>query len=110
MKTYFNQSIIAVALSVVLAGLSTPVFAERSFVEVNFADLNLAQPSDVAALYERIQVAARQVCKDDTAIWGYHRRAFNRCFERTMDKAVIRIDNPALTSLHLEGNQSVVKR
>ena len=107
MKKYFNQLVIALAL--VLAGLSSPVFAGRSSEKVDFSDLNLNQQRDVAVLYERIQSAAEQVCKDDTAIWGYHRKAFHRCFARTMDKAVSQVDNPALTAYHLDRHQQVAK-
>ena len=79
---------------------------------VNYSDLNLEQPKDVAVLYERIQYAARLVCKDVTAtwIWGYHRKNFNRCFQGVVNTAVMRIDNTTLTALHQGQSESVAKR
>ena len=111
MKKYINHSVIAVTLSLALAGLSNPAVADSNVKWVNFADLNLDQPGDVAVLYKRIQKAATRACIGDMPYtWVTHSKAFNTCFQRTMDKAVMRVDNPALTSLHLDRNQDVVKR
>jgi len=110
MRTYLKQSVITITLATALSGLSSPSFAGGFFKKINYADLNLDQPGDVTVLYGRIQDAAGLVCKDKTAIWGYHRKSFNRCFEQTMDKAVMRIDNTALTLLHRGQNESVAKR
>ena len=111
MKTYFNQSIIALALALALAGLSNPCFAESNVKWVKFSDLNLDKPGDVVVLYKRIQKAATDVCVGNLPYtWVIHRKAFNRCFQRTVDKAVMKIDNPALTSYHLDRNQNVAKR
>ena len=111
MKTYFKQSIIVLVLSLACMGWSNPSFAGSDIKWVKFSDLNLDKPGDVTVLYKRIQKAATDVCIGDMPYtWGYHRRAFNRCFRRTMDKAVMKVDNPALTSYHLDRNQNVVKR
>ena len=110
MKTYLKRPVITLTMCMALAALSCPSFAGKYFEKVNYADLNLEQPGDVAVLYERIQDAARAVCKDDTLIWGYHRKALNRCIQRTVDLAVVRVDNTALTALHQGRSESVAKR
>lgn len=110
MKSFIEKSVIAVILSVILPGLCGPSFAGEYYAKVNFADLDLDQPGDVAVLYDRIQDAARTVCTDDTATWGYHRKAFDRCFGRTVDKAVTGIGNSTLTALHAGQNIPVAKR
>jgi UrcA family protein len=66
---------------------------------VSFADLSLDRTADVAVLYERINLAAEQVC---------HQRALNgeyvvspgyeRCVADTVGKAVARVNVAPLTS------------
>ena len=110
MNSYLNKLVVITILSIALTGLSCPSIAGQFLKRVNYSNLNLDRPGDVTVLYERIQDAARLVCKDDTATWGFHRKAFNRCFERTMDKAVMRVGNGALTALHQGQIESVAKR
>lgn len=111
MKTYIYQSVIALTLFLALAGFSHPCVAASDVKWVNFADLNLNKPGDVAVLYKRIQKAAKDVCIGDwPSTWVYNRRAFKRCFKLTVDKAVMRIDNTALTAMHLNQSKSVAGR
>jgi len=110
MKTYRKQSLIAIAFVVIFSGFSNPSFADGFSKKIGYSDLDLDQPANVAVLYERINKAANTVCTDTTAIWGYHRRNFNRCFEKTVTKAVSGINNDALTALHQGLVTKVVKR
>ena len=110
MKTYYKHSIQAVILSTVLLATSNISLAGGYYKKIGYSDLNLEQPADVGVLYERIKSAAHVVCTDSTAIWGYHRKSFNRCFKKTVDKAVESINNSVLTKLHRGHEQAVAKR
>lgn len=110
MKTYYKHSIQAVILSMVLLGTSNNSPAGGYYKKIGYSDLNLEQPADVGVLYERIKSAAQVICTDSTAIWGYHRKSYNRCFKKTVDKAVKSIDNSVLTKLHQGQEQAVTKR
>ena len=112
MKTYFNQSIIALALSLAVAGWSNPSFAGGYHQAINYSDLNIDRPGDVAVLYARIQRAARTVCRlsmsatwDSSQITHYH-----QCLQATIDKAVQGVDNDALSALHQGQMGRIAKR
>jgi UrcA family protein len=70
-------------------------------ITVQFADLDLNRSADVAALYERINLAAEQVC---------HQRALNgsyvlspryeHCVSDTVQKAVVHVNHPSLTGFY----------
>ena len=110
MKTNLKQSLIAVALMVIFSGFSNPSLAGGFSKKIGYSDLDLEQPADVAVLYERIKHAAKIVCTDKTAIWGYHRRNFNRCYQRVVNKAVTSMDNNMLTTLHPGQENRVAKQ
>ena len=68
---------------------------------VTYGDLNLANPQGVAQLYRRIVGAARQVC--DTGGDGRSLQAkqqFSICTKQSIARAVVAVDQPALTALH----------
>lgn len=55
------------------------------------------------ALYERLKTASRKMCgSDDLLVTGSIQRAAGNaaCYEGTLDAAVKRLDDPAVTALH----------
>lgn len=55
------------------------------------------------ALYERLKTASRKMCgSDDLLVTGSIRRVAGNeaCYEGTLDAAVRRLDDPAVTALH----------
>ena len=44
------------------AAIATPAAAEEAIVRVNYGDLDLADPADVATLETRIAAAVKEVC------------------------------------------------
>lgn len=112
MKTFLKQAVIVLTLAIALSGWSSPSLAEGYHQEVNYSDLNLDQPGDVAVLYKRIQGAARTVCKLDTATtWdGSLMTHYIQCIQAAVDKAVHGVDNDALTALHQGRMEKVAKR
>ncbi len=101
------------ALSVM--SLSTPAAASDWLSEiprraVHFADLDLTRSAGVAALYMRIQLAAREVCKPLLPRdLGSEQRARD-CAVRAVTQAVATVNAPQLTSYHLAkvGSKSAI--
>lgn len=74
---------------------------ERSSVDVNCADLNLAHPAGAQTLYGRLKLAARQLCAhDSTPSDLYQRVARKDCYDRTLDDAVVGVNDARLKGLH----------
>lgn len=106
-----NSFILIPALALILLGLGSPpargangsMSADTPAMTVRFADLDLAKPQDVAALYRRIRSAARLVCNAAGVPWDVRQvRNWTRCFNRAVEEAVLRVDRPALTALYRE--------
>jgi UrcA family protein len=92
------------ALSVI--SLSAPVRAsewpEIPRQVVNFADLDLTRTAGVAALYTRIQLAARRVCEPAMLRdLGSEQRA-RLCAAHALEQAIAAVNAPQLTSYHQE--------
>ena len=65
---------------------------------VRVADLDLSKQQDVARLYARVSLAARDICGDGNGRMSLEKR----CIAKTIDDAVSRINRPTLTALHAE--------
>lgn len=101
MKTLIGKSLITLTLTIALAGVSSPSFGGQPSKKVNFSDLNLERPADVAILYQRIQEAARKVCEKKSTPWEmYQDKVIEECIQVTVDAAVKDVDYFALTALH----------
>ncbi len=70
---------------------------------VQFTDLNLDRFSDAAVLYNRIAMAAREVCGPRT-LTGFYATApgYARCYTNAVSQAVASIDSPKLTTVYRE--------
>ena len=80
------------------AAVASPAQATDQ-VMVQYDDLDLTRTEGAAALYLRLQQAARIVCdpyKRDPLLRNVRRK----CYESTLRDAVQRIDRPALAALH----------
>jgi len=111
MQTSFGAIVITAMLSIALLVPASPAAADDSGQKVAFEDLDLNQPADVATLYERIQAAARSVCRNDSAPWdGRQASNYQKCFEGAVDLAVRDINNVSLTALHHEFGEKIASR
>jgi UrcA family protein len=72
---------------------------------VRYTQADLLQPTSAAALYKRIQSAARFVCDQPAAHELSRMASYRTCYERAVDNAVARIDATALTALHRNRTQ-----
>ena len=80
-------------------------------IAVSFADLNLASPTGLANLYQRVQSAADKVCGVDNMRVSLDIERKNRvCVSWAIDNAIGEIDDVRLTALHqtilMENQQS----
>jgi UrcA family protein len=83
-------------LSTAHAGTTTNANGERELV-VKYGDLNLANPEGVSVLYKRLRVAAVRVCENDSP-YLEKRAEVKRCIADAMERAVARVNSPALTA------------
>jgi UrcA family protein len=89
-----------------IANAGTPGGAAHRVVR--FADLDLTRPADVAALYRRIRVAAREVCqplseRDLTLL-----AASRPCVLDAIDHAVGDINSPTLSRYHQTKTEALI--
>ena len=109
MKTLIGKTLVTITLMVGLAGVTIPTFAAQPSKTVNFSDLNLEKPADVAILYQRIQQAARRVCEKKSTPWEmYQDKVIEECIKVTVDAAVKDVDYFALTAMHKGQSRSDV--
>jgi UrcA family protein len=98
MKTT-SRSVLALSTLLALLGWSATTLAAPTHVGdiatkvVRFKDLDLSTAEGAKALYERITMAARTVCRDA----GYDARD---CRARAVDDAVRAVGRPLLSSVH----------
>jgi UrcA family protein len=120
-----RQSVPTILLSCAALTLSMHAAAEEHVVTfgpdgrprtvVAVEDFDLSVPSDVQALYTRLQEAATAVCKFAER---NERRArqplpFNwrqRCFDNAVDEAVRSMDRSELTALHRGTSELLAER
>ena len=74
-----------------------------SSIEVNYSDLDLADPAGASTLYARLKMAARMVCGYRPPPLGISAaREYRDCYESALTKAVNRVNNRQLYALHAE--------
>ena len=111
MKTLIGQTLISMTLTLALLAVAPASFAAGPSKRVEFNDLNLERPADVAILYERIQEAARKVCETRSTPWEmYQDKVIEECIKDTVDAAVEDVNYYALTALHKGQRESVAGR
>lgn len=86
---------------VALGAFSTSVEATEDVPSktVRFNDLDITKTAGAKALYGRIRAAARDVCELSTGNDPIMRAALSACIETAIDKAVRKVNAPALTAL-----------
>ena len=84
-----------------LCAPADPLAATAPHMTIRFRDLNLSDARDVEKLYLRIRLAAKMVCNEaSSSSDGSRMSHWTRCFNATIDDAVVRINRPTLTALH----------
>jgi UrcA family protein len=84
----------------------------RPTTTVSAADLNLANPGDVEALYRRVQSAANGVCRVEMrgemastrkALSGWR----DRCVQSAVDDAIRNVGDQRLTAVHRDISERI---
>jgi UrcA family protein len=93
----------SMAFASTLYAANAPADAIAHQTTVQFADLNLDRAADVALLYQRISLAAEQVCRQ-RALNGADVLSprYDQCVADTVDKAVASVNRASLTALSHE--------
>ncbi len=92
---------VLVAAAAVCAALATGVRADDvAQAHVKYGDLNVAGGAGAAVLYQRIRVAASQVCGGDGERDLARKARAKACADRAIAQAVAAVNAPALTGLY----------
>ena len=92
----------AAVLAALLSGVVSATPPEYPSKTVSYEDLNLQSKAGIAALYRRIEVAARKVCDQPYGALQLKLRAdIDACKADATDQAVLQANLPALSALHL---------
>jgi UrcA family protein len=91
-----------IALTTVLVATSfacaVPAAAETLSETVNYSDLDIDTPAGAAALYSRLEVAARHVCRALQSPGVPFQMGV--CRQQALDGAVKNVNRPNLSALH----------
>jgi UrcA family protein len=104
---HLNRILISAALALLVLGAEGALFAagaaadEVRSLSVRYTDLDLDRPADVARLYQRIRLAAEDVCGPRLLTGSRVPEAgYQHCFADAVAQAVARVDRPALSAYH----------
>jgi UrcA family protein len=114
MNAIIAKSIIGVCFAAALAGYSAATHAHESggsvrSIIVGYAELDLSKSQGIEVLYQRIQGAAKRVCRADPgSIFVRDPRAWKKCYVDATERAVRQVNLPTLTALHQSRTSSAV--
>mgnify|MGYP001820094157 CR=1 FL=1 len=97
-----------VIATVAVFAFSVPAIASADELKgrtekVTYADLDVQKEQGAEVLYMRLQQASKRVCGMESARTAGGVRVLSHkqeCYRTTLDQAVAKIDNAALTSIH----------
>lgn len=97
-----------VVATVAVIAFSAPAIASADDLKgraekVSYADLDVQKEEGAAVLYRRLQQASKRVCgvESTRSAGGLRERTRQQdCYRTTMDEAVAKLNNAALTSIH----------
>jgi len=104
MKRASVLPLLALGLPFLALAMAAPVHADSPPAEtrqtiVGYADLDLTRDGDIAALYERLDVASRRICRAlNAGKTAEHRRAYDACWADAMTGAAADIGNGEVTA------------
>jgi UrcA family protein len=93
------QAVLAVGALIVAVSTAAHA-AEIPQVHVNYADLNVSSPAGAAVLYQRIRVAATQVCGAPDQRDLIRLVQAKTCTDKAIATAVTAVGNDMLTDLY----------
>ena len=104
LKRTGNTLLAGIVLAMTGGSLALPVAAEPTGAlaqkTVSYADLDLSRSEGAATLYGRLLGAAKQVCGNPSRSLEQIGQ-WKACYSSALDEAVVKVDEPALTIVHL---------
>jgi UrcA family protein len=97
------------ALTCSLATVCSAAETDPPQITVKFADLDVSNPQGAAALYGRIQRAARQVCPHVDARDLGSKGKMDACVNKAIADAVAKVDQPALFDAYNRHNGQPIR-
>ena len=73
---------------------------------VRFADLDTSRIEGATALYRRLQIAARDVCRDLQPTSALPRTQYKACVQSAIDRAVLDVNRPVVTAYAMSRGSS----
>ena len=90
-------SVMSAAATLTQAG--TPPADDVPTVRVHYADLDLSTEHGAAALYKRIEGAAKQVCPSPNSLSARAAKLAQHCVATAIERAVADVNSPQLARL-----------
>jgi UrcA family protein len=87
-------------LAATIATVDSAQAAPAPTVTVSYRDLDLSRPTDVQALYRRLQHAAAEVCGPVPEGELPRYLAWQRCYHIALDSAVLGVRSPELLAIY----------
>ena len=105
-----GAAVSALSLACAAAYADAPPIGSPSQL-VRFDDLNLAQPRDVAQLFNRVSSAADKVCGTRSFASHYNKIAdYEICYKDTVASALAHIGRPSVTSYFQQRSSDLALR
>ncbi len=94
-----GATLLSASLITVAAG--SPAERAARSLEVHFADLNLDRPGAAASLYQRLIIAADNVCSSRAFTGLYYTYgAYRGCIAEALRRSILQVNHPALTTYY----------
>ena len=108
MKSAVRRALLAVAMASIctIANAGSPEQSTQR--TVRFADLDLSRPAGIAVLYQRIRVAAREVCQTVDERDLMLLAASRSCVRDAIDHAVDDVHSLALSRYHQTKTEALI--
>lgn len=104
-RTTFGKFVTVTAVALVGLASTNVALAQsagRTQITVSYADLDLAKPQGVDALYARLKGAAKAACGDPDARNLREKALVRACRDEALANAVEGVNHDALTAKHLQ--------
>jgi UrcA family protein len=104
---------ISAAVTAIACALSAPIVegaradpgrTETRSIKVRYDDLDLAKEAGIQRLYQRLRLAARQVCGSPDTRRPADVRDWRRCVDQALGTAVTELGNARLTAVHVRAS------
>jgi len=108
MKSAVRRALLAVAIASICTSANAGSPDQSAQRTVRFADLDLSRPAGVAVLYQRIRVAAREVCQTVDERDLMLLAASRSCVRDASDRAVDDVHSLTLSRYHQTKTEALI--